>query len=100
MIFEYQANYNSLSINDAQNKLELITGIPAANQAITLLASESDPRVLAQLTEDSRPLGYYGIADWQVLKVSKIYCALRNLKMVTMSSRLLTRTRPSLLQGN
>lgn len=33
------------------------------------MASESDPRVLADLTDDTKPLGFYGLTDWQVLKV-------------------------------
>jgi len=41
------------------------------NQKISILASESDPRVLADLTDDTKPLGFYGLTDWQVLKVSK-----------------------------
>ena len=39
------------------------------NQEISILASESDPRVLADLTDDTKPLGFYGLTDWQVLKV-------------------------------
>ncbi len=53
-----------------QGRLELITGIPTSNQAISILASENDPRLVAELTDDSKLLGYYGLADWQVLKVS------------------------------
>jgi hypothetical protein len=40
------------------------------NQEISILASENDPRVLAELTDDTKPLGFYGLTDWQVLKVS------------------------------
>ena len=40
------------------------------NQKISILASENDPRVLADLTDDTKPLGFYGLTDWQVLKVS------------------------------
>ncbi|KDR80881.1 hypothetical protein GALMADRAFT_241369 [Galerina marginata CBS 339.88] len=58
-----------ITVEQLKGKVELITGIPVANQAITLLASETDSRVVAELTDDSKPLGYYGIADWQVLKV-------------------------------
>jgi len=55
---------------ELQGKLELITGIPVVNQKISILASENDPRVLADLTDDTKPLGFYGLTDWQVLKVS------------------------------
>ncbi|KJA19612.1 hypothetical protein HYPSUDRAFT_217558 [Hypholoma sublateritium FD-334 SS-4] len=58
-----------ITVEQLKGKLEPITGIPAANQSITILASELDPRVLASLTDDSKKLGYYGLADWQVLKV-------------------------------
>ncbi|KAF8909274.1 CAP Gly-rich domain-containing protein [Gymnopilus junonius] len=58
-----------ITVEQLKGKLELITGIPAANQAITLLVSESDPRVIAELTDDSKMLGYYGLADWQILKI-------------------------------
>jgi tubulin-folding cofactor B len=59
-----------ITVARLKGKLELITGIPASNQVISLLASEIDPRLIADLTDDSKVLGYYGIADWQVLKVS------------------------------
>ena len=52
-----------------QAKLEVITGIPRANQIISLLESESDPRVIATLDDDSKKLGFYGLRDWQVLSV-------------------------------
>ncbi|KAH9479275.1 Tubulin-folding cofactor B [Psilocybe cubensis] len=58
-----------ISVEQLKGKLELITGVPVANQAISILASESDPRVLAELNDDSKPLGFYGLADWQVIKV-------------------------------
>ncbi|KAF9485580.1 tubulin-folding cofactor B [Pholiota conissans] len=58
-----------ITVAQLKGKLELITGVPVPNQAITLLASEADPRVLATLDDDEKKLGFYGIADWQVLKV-------------------------------
>ena len=51
-----------------QTKLEHITGIPVPNQTISLLASEDNPRLVANLTDDDKPLGFYGIQDWQVIK--------------------------------
>lgn len=44
-----------------------------SNQAISILASEADPRVLAELNDDSKPLGFYGLADWQVIKVNSAF---------------------------
>ncbi|KAG6334168.1 hypothetical protein ID866_4915 [Astraeus odoratus] len=51
----------------SQNKLELITGIPVQNQQI--LVQNSDGQTAAQLTDDAKQLGYYGLADLQTLKV-------------------------------
>jgi len=53
-----------------KDKLEVITGIPAQNQLISLLESEKVTAPLAQLTDNSRELSQYGLRDWQVLKVS------------------------------
>ncbi|KAJ2917083.1 hypothetical protein MD484_g3359, partial [Candolleomyces efflorescens] len=58
-----------LTVEQLKRKLELITGIPAGNQVITLLESESDPRVVATLDDDTKKVGFYGLRDWQVLKV-------------------------------
>ena len=55
-------------MND-QGKLELITGIPASNQVLSLLNSQEDTRVIAELNDDSKPLEFYGLRDWQVIKV-------------------------------
>jgi len=50
--------------------LELFTGIPVSNQVVELFNSESEKEPIATLNDESRPLGYYGIRDWQVIKVS------------------------------
>ncbi len=52
-----------------QGKLESITGIPASSQSISILASQNDAQVVAELTDNSKMLGYYGLTDWQVIKV-------------------------------
>ena len=57
---------------DVQGKLELITGIPTSNQVVSLLNSQEDTRVVAELNDDSKPLGFYGLRDWQVLKVKRL----------------------------
>ena len=53
-----------------QNKLELFTGIPVQNQRILLLNNEQDTEPVSVLDDDSRPLGFYSVRDWQALKVS------------------------------
>ncbi|KAJ7102985.1 tubulin-folding cofactor B [Mycena crocata] len=58
-----------ITVEQLKNKLELITGIPVANQAISIQTSVEDPTLIAALTDDARPLGYYGLRDWHVLKV-------------------------------
>lgn len=64
------ASHLSLSIIvNVQGKLELITGIPASNQILSLLNSQEDTRVIAELNDDSKPLDFYGLRDWQVIKV-------------------------------
>jgi len=57
------------TVSKLKGNLELITGIPAANQVLSLLNSESDPQVVATLDDESKLLGFYGLRDWQVLKV-------------------------------
>ena len=56
-------------ILDAQGKLEVITGIPASNQVLSLLNSQEDTRVIAELNDDSKLLEFFGLRDWQVIKV-------------------------------
>ena len=36
-----------------------------------LLNNETETDALATLSDDSRPLGFYGVRDWQVLRVSR-----------------------------
>ncbi|KAF9466210.1 tubulin-folding cofactor B [Collybia nuda] len=57
------------TVQKLKGNLELITGIPVANQIVSLLNSENDTQVIAVLNEDERPLGFYGLRDWHVLKV-------------------------------
>ncbi|KAJ7780287.1 tubulin-folding cofactor B [Mycena maculata] len=58
-----------ITVEQLKNKLELITGIPVANQAISIQTSVDDPTLVATLADDARPLGFYGLRDWHVLKV-------------------------------
>ncbi|KAJ3572690.1 hypothetical protein NP233_g2919 [Leucocoprinus birnbaumii] len=57
------------TVQQLKDKLEVITGVPASNQRILLLESESSSTVLAQLSDDFKELSEYGLRDWQVLKV-------------------------------
>jgi Ubiquitin-like domain len=50
----------------------VITGIPVSNQTVSLLESESDPRIVATLDDDSKKLGFYGLRDWQVIMVRAV----------------------------
>ncbi|KAJ7885994.1 tubulin-folding cofactor B [Mycena leptocephala] len=58
-----------ITVEQLKTKLELITGIPVANQAISIQISREDPTFVADLSEDARPLGYYGLREGHVLKV-------------------------------
>ncbi|KAL0576747.1 hypothetical protein V5O48_005237 [Marasmius crinis-equi] len=61
-----------ITIEQLKSKLEFVTGIPAANQSITLINSEKDNHVVAQLSDDSKMLGFYGPRDYQILKVEDL----------------------------
>ncbi|KAJ7065258.1 tubulin-folding cofactor B [Mycena amicta] len=58
-----------ISVQQLKTKLELITGVPVANQAISILSSLEDRTLVAALTDDARPLGYYGLRDGHVVQV-------------------------------
>ncbi|KAI0692487.1 CAP Gly-rich domain-containing protein [Cytidiella melzeri] len=57
------------TVEQLKNKLELITGIPVGNQQISLFNHENNIEPVASLSDDSRPLGFYSVRDYQVLKV-------------------------------
>ncbi|GJJ11324.1 hypothetical protein Clacol_005556 [Clathrus columnatus] len=65
-----------LTIGQLKNKLESITGIPHDSQRITLHdpGSEDDTnaKVLSTLDDETKPLGYYNIRDWQILRVKDL----------------------------
>ncbi|EPQ56159.1 hypothetical protein GLOTRDRAFT_137972 [Gloeophyllum trabeum ATCC 11539] len=58
-----------LTVGQLKGKLELVTGIPVSNQAISVLNSEADAQVVGTLDDESKPLGFYGLRDHQVLNV-------------------------------
>ncbi|KAH9951103.1 CAP Gly-rich domain-containing protein [Amylocystis lapponica] len=61
-----------ITVEQLKNKFELITGIPVRNQAIAVYNSENDEAAVIALEDDSRQLGFYGLRDWQVLKVTDL----------------------------
>ncbi|KAL4062539.1 CAP Gly-rich domain-containing protein [Scleroderma citrinum] len=56
-----------ITVEQLKAKLELITGIPVQNQTISI--EDSDGRTLGQLSDDTKQLGYYGLLNFQILKV-------------------------------
>jgi len=58
-----------LTVEQLKAKLELITGIPVSNQAISLLESENNPQLVAHLNDDKKALGFYGLRDWHLIKI-------------------------------
>ncbi|KAE9395441.1 hypothetical protein BT96DRAFT_958504 [Gymnopus androsaceus JB14] len=61
-----------ITVEQLKSKIELFTGIPAAGQSISILNSEDDPTTVVQLSDDSKPLGFYSLKDWQVSKVDDL----------------------------
>ncbi|KZT69276.1 hypothetical protein DAEQUDRAFT_669744 [Daedalea quercina L-15889] len=61
-----------ITVQQLKNKLELVTGIPVQNQAISVFNTEGDTAPTAVLDDDSRPLGFYGLKDLQLLLVSDL----------------------------
>ncbi|KAI0343354.1 hypothetical protein BDW22DRAFT_1329384 [Trametopsis cervina] len=57
------------TVEQLKNKLELVTGIPASNQQIAVYNNENDSEAVTSLSDDSKPLGFYNIREFQVLKV-------------------------------
>ncbi|KAH9940757.1 CAP Gly-rich domain-containing protein [Epithele typhae] len=62
----------ALTVGQLKNKLELVTGIPPQNQKISVYANEDVPEPIIVLSDDNRPLGFYGVRDWQLLKVDDL----------------------------
>jgi len=62
-----------ITVEQLKTKLESVTGISTRSQRITLHAQgteeDESAEVLAILDDDQKPLGYYSLRDWQVLKV-------------------------------
>ena len=50
-----------------------MTGIPVQNQAISAFNTEGDTAPAAVLDDDSKPLGFYGLKDLQILQVSPFH---------------------------
>ncbi|KZP01488.1 hypothetical protein CALVIDRAFT_6390 [Calocera viscosa TUFC12733] len=56
------------TISALKAKLEHITGIPISSQKLVLCRTE-DGQQIRELDEDTRPLGFYSVADWMTLQV-------------------------------
>lgn len=56
-----------ITVEQLKAKLELVTGIPVQNQKIVV--ENGDGQMTAELADDSKQLGYYGLSDFQTLKV-------------------------------
>ncbi|EPT01114.1 hypothetical protein FOMPIDRAFT_70665 [Fomitopsis schrenkii] len=61
-----------ITVQQLKNKLELVTGIPVQNQAISVFNTEGDTAPAAVLDDDSKPLGFYGLKELQILQVSDL----------------------------
>ena len=59
------ADHGSLKV-----KLEPVTGIPAQSQVLSLCRSENDPQLIRQIDDDAKPLGFYSLENWMLIKVS------------------------------
>lgn len=61
-------------VSDLKSKLEMITGIPASSQKITLYNTAEDADSsrgdIVTLDEDERAIGFYSLRNGHVLKVS------------------------------
>jgi len=57
------------TVGQLKTKLEFITGIPVKNQSISLFNSDNDTAAVAALSDESKELGFYGVRDFQFLKV-------------------------------
>lgn len=57
-----------------QSKLELITGVPVANQEISIYDDESSEKPSSVLSDDTKVLGYYSPRDYQLMKVRWLPC--------------------------
>jgi len=56
-----------ITVEQLKGKLELITGIPVQNQRISIQNTEGE--TIAQLSDDSKQLGFYGLTTLQTLDV-------------------------------
>ncbi|KIJ65424.1 hypothetical protein HYDPIDRAFT_87910 [Hydnomerulius pinastri MD-312] len=59
-----------ITVEQLKAKLELITGIPVQNQLISV--QNSDEEIIAQLSDDTKQLGFYGLSSLQTLKARTI----------------------------
>lgn len=62
----------AITVGRLKDRLEIITGIPSSAQLVGVYRSEDDSEPIRVLDDDNRPLGYYGVSDWQTLKVQDL----------------------------
>lgn len=60
-----------------QTKLELVTGIPVQNQRISIQNDQGE--TIAQLSDDTKQLGFYGLTALQTLNVRSIVVSMIRL---------------------
>ncbi|KAI0057262.1 hypothetical protein BV25DRAFT_1452405 [Artomyces pyxidatus] len=58
-----------ITVLQLKTKLELITGIPVDNQRVVVYDADDAPQPVGTLDDDEKQLGFYGLRDFQVLKV-------------------------------
>ncbi|KAN0088216.1 CAP Gly-rich domain containing protein [Tylopilus felleus] len=56
-----------ITVEQLKAKLELVTGVPVQNQSISIQNSAGE--TIAQLSDDTKQLGYYGLSALQTLNV-------------------------------
>jgi tubulin-folding cofactor B len=59
----------SISIQDLKDRLQPITGVPAATMTLKLYTGENHNTLVALLDDDSKMLGYYAPQDFMLLHV-------------------------------
>lgn len=74
----------SLTVLSLKEKLEPITGVPAASMALSLYTPSNV--LVANLSEDERLLGYYGAVDFMILQVSSTSTTRRRFEYSDVSA--------------
>ncbi|KAG8995661.1 hypothetical protein FRB94_008886 [Tulasnella sp. JGI-2019a] len=59
-----------LTVEQLKRKLESVTGISPASQRLELCRSQDDLHVIGTLEDDSKAIGFYGVQDGMLIKVT------------------------------